>query len=291
MIGRALKLQKRIKFFCAEHTDEFELDTLSDAEWKDLALFHGLLKPFFDITIQNESHATDGMRGALWEALPAMEILLRHLEAAAKLYPFDKRVKGKNSFLAVCVDSAWEKLNEYYRITDGTYHSYAAATLLNPTMRKAWFDEQWSGSDLADYIPQMITKVNTFWEDNYKGKHLAERLEEREIKNVIARTFYKKRAEEVDNLLAYAEQDVYEPEDFDTFSPIKWWVEKLNRYPTVARYALDLLSCPAMSAECERVFSNCKLMITPNRCHLADDVIEAAECLRIWWLRGIIPKE
>ena len=137
----------------------------------------------------------------------------------------------------------------------------------------------------------VITKVNAFWEDNYKGKHLAERLEEREIKNVIARTFYKKRSKEVDDLLAYAEQDVYEPEDFDTFSPIKWWVEKLNRYPIVARYALDLLSCPAMSAECERVFSNCKLMITPNRCHLADDVIEAAECLRIWWLRGIIPKE
>jgi hypothetical protein len=43
-----------------------------------------------------------------------------------------------------------------------------------------------------------------------------------------------------------------------------------------------------MLAECERVFSGAKLLISPNRNRLADDTIEAAECLRIWWMRGII---
>jgi hypothetical protein len=45
---------------------------------------------------------------------------------------------------------------------------------------------------------------------------------------------------------------------------------------------------PVMLAECERVFSGAKLLISPNRNRLADDIIEAAECLRIWWMRGII---
>ena len=58
--------------------------------------------------------------------------------------------------------------------------------------------------------------------------------------------------------------------------------------PTVAQYALDLLCCPVISAECERVFSGAKLLISPNRNRLADDIIETAECLRIWWMRGII---
>jgi hypothetical protein len=37
-----------------------------------------------------------------------------------------------------------------------------------------------------------------------------------------------------------------------------------------------------------RVFSGAKLLISPNRNWLAGDIIEAAEYLRIWWMRGII---
>jgi hypothetical protein len=76
--------------------------------------------------------------------------------------------------------------------------------------------------------------------------------------------------------------------DGDAFNPIQWWVTKLDDLPTVAQYALDLLCYPVMSAECERVFSGAKLLISPNRSRLADDITEAAECLRIWWMRGII---
>jgi hypothetical protein len=43
--------------------------------------------------------------------------------------------------------------------------------------------------------------------------------------------------------------------DGDTFNPIQWWVKKLDDLPTVAQYALDLLCCPVMSAECERILS------------------------------------
>jgi hAT family C-terminal dimerisation region len=69
---------------------------------------------------------------------------------------------------------------------------------------------------------------------------------------------------------------------------IQLWVKKLDDLPTVAQYALDLLCCPVILAECERVCSEAKLLISPNRNRLADDITEAAECLRIWWMRGII---
>ena len=53
-------------------------------------------------------------------------------------------------------------------------------------------------------------------------------------------------------------------------------------------WALDTLSIPAMSAECERVFSSAKKLITPERNALADNTIEACECLKAWWDQGLI---
>ena len=47
-------------------------------------------------------------------------------------------------------------------------------------------------------------------------------------------------------------------------------------------WALDTFSIPAMSAECERVFSSAKKLITPERNALANDTIEACECLKAW---------
>jgi hypothetical protein len=78
------------------------------------------------------------------------------------------------------------------------------------------------------------------------------------------------------------------PKDGDAFNPIQWWVKKLDDLLTIAQYALDLPCCLVMSAECERVFSGAELLISPSRNRLADNITEAAECLRIWWMRAII---
>jgi hypothetical protein len=43
-----------------------------------------------------------------------------------------------------------------------------------------------------------------------------------------------------------------------------------------------------MSAECERVFSSTKKLSIPERNRLAEEIIEASECLKNWWDRGLI---
>ena len=48
--------------------------------------------------------------------------------------------------------------------------------------------------------------------------------------------------------------------------------------------ALDLLSIPSMSSDCEMVFSQAKLMITGQRHRLKADIIEATQCLRAWYI-------
>jgi hypothetical protein len=43
--------------------------------------------------------------------------------------------------LAVAHQNAWAKLNKYYNKTDNSHDIYAAATLLHPARRKAYFDD------------------------------------------------------------------------------------------------------------------------------------------------------
>jgi hypothetical protein len=47
--------------------------------------------------------------------------------------------------------------------------------------------------------------------------------------------------------------------------------------------ALDTLLIPAMSTECERVFSSSKKLLSPQRYRIKEDLIEASECLKAWW--------
>ena len=51
--------------------------------------------------------------------------------------------------------------------------------------------------------------------------------------------------------------------------------------------AFDLLSIPAMSAEVERVFSDTRLTISPQRTRLGADIVEAEECEQAWLKAGL----
>src|SRR5271163_3021016 len=76
--------------------------------------------------------------------------------------------------------------------------------------------------------------------------------------------------------------------DPKTFNPVTWWNNQKETFPSLHLYAFDTLAIPAMSAECERVFSSTKKLLTPERSRLAPDIIEASECLKNWWDRGLI---
>ena len=50
--------------------------------------------------------------------------------------------------------------------------------------------------------------------------------------------------------------------------------------------AFDVLSIPAMSSECERIFSSTKILLSDRRARMKEDIIEASECLRAWFRAG-----
>jgi hypothetical protein len=52
--------------------------------------------------------------------------------------------------------------------------------------------------------------------------------------------------------------------------------------------AFDFLVVPAMSSECERVFSSCAKETTPESSRLTGRMLWHQDCLKNWQRRGII---
>jgi hAT family C-terminal dimerisation region len=61
-----------------------------------------------------------------------------------------------------------------------------------------------------------------------------------------------------------------------------YWNARILTQPDLARFALDMLGVPMSSAECERIFSSAKLLVTSSHNRLRPDIIETSECLRTW---------
>jgi hypothetical protein len=91
-----------------------------------------------------------------------------------------------------------------------------------------------------------------------------------------------------DEFQKYAHHNLTSIDEPKRFNPINWWNERKTSFPSLHLYAFDTLAILATSAECERVFSSVKKLITPERNRLTEEIIEASECLKSWWDCGLI---
>lgn len=87
------------------------------------------------------------------------------------------------------------------------------------------------------------------------------------------------------------EAEVAPTGDPRAFDVLQWWIEHLYDYPQLSKMALDLLACPAMSADCERAFSSAGRSVSKTRSRINDETAEATECLRSWLKQGWIDTE
>jgi hAT family C-terminal dimerisation region len=71
-------------------------------------------------------------------------------------------------------------------------------------------------------------------------------------------------------------------------NPIQYWYGIRQRWPRLARMAIDLFGIPAMSSEPERLFSDTGDMVTLKRNRLHADIIGAGMCLKQWDRDGAI---
>lgn len=182
--------------------------------------------------------------------------------------------------LQICWQNAWEVLKKYNNITDRSHGIYAAATLLNPSLRKRWFTQRWSGP-AAEYITLMLTANENSWKSKYRVNLSTEAppthqtifqrwaiTEQTPINADTAFSLYVN-GEPTDGNSAWVESNIF-----------IWWRD--CPYTPLRQWAFDILSIPAMSAEVERVFSQAGKIISDERVSLGNQMIEATSCLKFW---------
>jgi hypothetical protein len=286
MIRRALLLRPRISLFIAEASDLDSADLLSKDDWSTLQIVHDLLQPFWKLTLRLEGNAINGSHGAIWEVLPAMEVLINGLEAASEVHTYRKA-----KHLHICIMNALKKLRDYYQRLDES-PVYAASVVLNPAIKERHFDRN-QGRGLEDWTPKSKEDIRNFWATEYKGKVITEL-------DPTPTTTKANEAGDVDEFENYLYGWGHAMDDLDEYDSycgekplpkapphfLRYWNGQAINTPSLSQMALDLLSIPAMSAECERVFSSSKILISDHRNRLREDVIEANECLRYWHQKG-----
>jgi hypothetical protein len=282
-----VKLRRRIELFCFEYKSDLKHDTLNEAEWRHIDEIINGLQPFHEVTLVLEGLAEHARFGAIWEALPALGVLLEKMEQG-----MNETIGARNARdpLAVAYQNAWEKLRKYYALTDDAHSIYAAAILLHPSYRKQYFNHHWTGEE-AQWQDVMIQNIKKIWEDEYKP-HLPVEEQEKQVQ--------RRQPSIVELYLRQAQMPQVIDDEFDSYingpstifaTPhdcIPWLRSQSNPWPGVTQHALDLLSIPAMSAELERVFSQAKLNATPLRNALSDQTMEILELMGYWYTRNII---
>jgi hypothetical protein len=59
------------------------------------------------------------------------------------------------------------------------------------------------------------------------------------------------------------------------------------KYPNLARIAIDVLSIPALSSNCERCFSELGDLLKPRRRKIGPELLAALHCIRSWANRKV----
>ena len=59
-----------------------------------------------------------------------------------------------------------------------------------------------------------------------------------------------------------------------------------DRYPNLSKFAIDMLSIPGSSCECERLFSELSDLLEPRRRNISPQLLAALQCDRRWIRAG-----
>jgi hypothetical protein len=319
MIERALKLRDRIDRFCIDNAEAMhgptstkkaqtdnekarllKNDTLTADDWLALTEIMAILKPFYDLTKRGEGTKLSSDRGILCDYLTSLNDLVKHIREQRDLLNIradDPEYSTPSVLhLRACIVNCWTKLDEYFSLVNDTPAHYASV-ITNPKMKWKYFEHTWEkvhewkdATNPESWLPSGKQALEYLW-DEYKylpleGDFEPEGRRERahspdEYERARDMTLLYENVEE-DELEVWLKARPFRLEVGETLP--KYWLKQLKQKSTyrLARMGLDMASIPAMSSECERVFSQAKLMITGQRNRLKSDIIEATQCLRMW---------
>jgi hypothetical protein len=245
-----------------------------------------LLKRLKTATERLEGHGKSGGFGSIAEVIPVFEYLLSYYEQRVNSYAavnYNAHPKEPKGQLATNLRAAWAKANKHYSKLDDS-PAYYAATILHPYY-KHYLDKVWS--DKPDWIEANNSSFRALWAQYNTLLRAVRPLK------VISNDM----DEAIDAVInpsssndASAAEDKYtrwkrskpaaEQGTEYANNPIKYWVAVRNCYPSLSKLVLDVLSIPASSCECKRMFSELGNLLELRRRCIKPQLLAAIQCIR-----------
>ncbi|KAF7566206.1 Dimer-Tnp-hAT domain containing protein [Pyrenophora tritici-repentis] len=249
--------------------DWMRSDGINAHDWQVIAEYIDVLRPLKQATKRLEGRGKSGAFGAIAEVIPVFEYLLGVYEDRLQSYEdviHDEHTESPEDHLAINLRAALVKAREYYNKLDLS-PAYYAATILHPRY-KSYLDAAWA--DKPDWLES----------SNRKFQHLHNDIDDA-INSFIEPAGLTENEE--DEYEAWKRSEPIASEGVD---PIKYWVGLRDRYPSLSKFAIDMLSIPGSSCECERLFSELGDLLEPRRRSISPQLLAAIQCDRRWIRAG-----
>src|SRR6266487_2049095 len=172
-----------------------------------------------------------------------------------------------------------------------------AAMVLHPRWKWQYFDNNWQ--QYSSQVRTAKTQLKRLWDIKYKTDINLDRLSSPEpttrpsfIEEILDKVAPPSSSNVVrpttrrDQLALYLEEA-----PISHIGVMDYWRQQESVWPELAHMAYDFLAIPAMSSECERVFSSCAKQTTPESSRLTGELLWYQECLKNWQQRGAIRLE
>lgn len=268
---------------------------LTAHDWAVINEYIDVLQPLKEATKRLEGRGNSGRFGAIYEVLPVFEYLLHEFEQRSRPYEVvDYELPGApEDHVAINVKAAWMKINEYYQKLDES-PVYYAACCLHPYYR-SYCERAWRYK--PDWLAASNRAFQSLWASYQAPRSPKARRRERNssaiddaIAAIVDDDSYSDDDEGLDEYTKWrASEPKWKKAIFESpgSNPVKYWVALRHKYPNLARFAIDLLTIPASSCDCERMFSELGDLLTPRRRNISPQLLAALQCIRAWRSAGL----
>lgn len=276
-------------------------DGLTTADWAVITEYVEVLRPLKTATERLEGRGSkqwrlNGRFGAIYEVIPTFEQLIAAFED--QLVMWEKvdfeQLEAPEDHMAINLRAAVAKLKLYYsKLSDSP--AYYAAIVLHPRYRNycklAWAHDP-ARLAAADAAFQQLWRLY-----NHRQAPRAQLLKPtargNAIDDAINAILEAESDDEADSSDEYERWRANEPRwsraDFEQQgNPVRYWLALLPKYPALAQLALDIMTIPASSCECERLFSELGDLLEPRRRKIGSNLLAALQCVRRWMAAGLL---
>ena len=312
---RAIQLQSAVNAYASHHIKrvrdedtyaESRRNKLPDAprwmrsggltadDWAVITEYMDALKPLKAATKRLEGRGNSGRFGCIAEVIPVFEYILTYYEQRVQLYEavdYNAHNDAPEDHLAINMRAAWAKASDYYAKLDLS-PAYYAATILHPYYR-SYCDKSWV--DKPEWLAANNRSFRGLWDQYNTGLPAVRRPKvlSNDMDDAIDGLIDPTTTSDGDDAATdeysrwkACEQRVEKGSEYAN-NPIKYWLSLQDRYPYLSKLALDVLSIPASSCECERMFSELGDLLEPRRRGIQPQLLAAIQCVRRWRRAGL----